>query len=114
MNDVLKEDYNQMRLALYKCIEIFNRSKKKYIDKKDYDRAAKMREYEKLCKDAIQPKLQKDFLCMIITQKGITTTIDAQSYFSKCGLIDLAIMKLKQDKQVMFDKCNRLEEKSNE
>ncbi len=109
MKGFLQEDYNAMRSALYKCMDLFGKHKKRYINKKDYERASKMLKYENLCKDSLQIKDDKDYLCLIVTSRGMTSNINTDNFYSYCGIIEAAILKLKQDKQEKFNELNRRE-----
>ena len=105
MSDPMKEDYNEMRLALFECRKLFYKLKKKYIEKKDYMKAANTRRYEKLCTDALKVKEYNNYYCIIITDRGVTSNISGDTFMSLIGMYEMALVKISQDKTKMIEKC---------
>ena len=86
-----KPDIVKMENALNKCIQLFGRLKKKSIDKKNYERAAKIRGYERMCKNALYNKSNDDeYLSIIVSKSGTSVTVSANDLISRLGLLGLA------------------------
>ncbi len=100
----MQEDYNEMRIALFKCRDLFKNNKKKLVGKKDFEKAYKMRKYEKICSDALKIKKVDDYYCIIVTNHGVTSSINSKDFMSRLGTLELANLKLQQDKQELWGK----------
>jgi len=103
-DNIIQEDYNKMRKALQKCRNLFRDNKKKLINKHDYEKAAKMRTYEKICTNALRPIDKENYYSIIATERGITANIVSNSFVSRLGFLTLVEMRLRQDKEELFDK----------
>lgn len=105
MNDPMKEDYNEMRIALFKCRKFFTTSKHKHIKKKDYALAAKARQWERLCTDALKLKAYKNYYNIIVTDRGITSNMCSDNFTHRIGMLEMASQRISQDKKEMLEKC---------
>ena len=83
-------DTIKMEVALQKCIKLFKQIKKRSIDRKDYDKAAKIREYEKICKDALCSKSDYEFFRIIVSRTGTSVVVSAGDLISRLGLLKMA------------------------
>lgn len=105
MNEPMKEDYNEMRIALFKCRKFFSIAKHKHIEKKDYERAAKARQWERLCDDALKVKTYKNYYSIIVTDRGITSNLCSDNFMYRMGMMEMASTKISEDKTEMLEKC---------
>ena len=100
---IMQEDYNEMRTALFKCRDLFRNNKKKLIDKNDYEKAAKARDYEKICTNALKVRPQGNYYCIIVTDHGVTSSMTSKDFMSRLGTYELAAIKLQDDKKELMD-----------
>ena len=80
----------KMEIALQECLKLFKRIKKRSIDRKNYDKAAKIREYEKICKDALYSKNDDEFFSIIVSKAGASVVVSADDLISRLGLLEMA------------------------
>ena len=103
MDKIILEDYNQMRKTLLKCRNVFRANKIKLVDKNDYENASKARDYERICTKALKVKTQENYYSIIVTEHGVTANITANNFITRLGFYELADMKLRQDKEELFN-----------
>lgn len=82
-------DTTKMEIALQECMKLFKKMKLKYIEKKDYEKAAKIRKYESMCKDALC-KRNDEFLNIVVSKIDASITVSSDNLISKLGLLEIA------------------------
>ena len=83
-------DTTKIEFALNKCMNLFHRLKHRSINKGNYEKAAKIREYENMCKDALHDKAKGEFMNIIVSKTGASITVSATDLVTRLGLLALA------------------------